>query len=164
MKNFPIKHEGSTFWISRAIGVASFVFAKKDGKLYVLANKRGDGVPDFRGFWNVPCGFLDYDETIRQAAAREVFEETGLQLASNKYKLFYINDDPMDSNNQNVTFRFYVNMGVVDELPAISMDNMEDGEVSDVKWVDVMMISNHKWAFNHNNIIKEIVVQKNLYQ
>ena len=34
----------------------------------------------FRGQWCFPCGFVEYDETIREAAVREGLEETGLRL------------------------------------------------------------------------------------
>lgn len=29
------------------------------------------------GFWNLPCGFLENDETVESGALREVLEETG---------------------------------------------------------------------------------------
>ena len=43
----------------------------------VLLVKRGDGATK-PGLWCVPCGFVDYGEEVRAAAAREVLEETGL--------------------------------------------------------------------------------------
>jgi ADP-ribose pyrophosphatase YjhB (NUDIX family) len=33
-----------------------------------------------RGTWCIPCGYLEYDEEIRQATAREMREETGLEV------------------------------------------------------------------------------------
>ncbi len=45
----------------------------KDGK--VLLAKRG--IEPRLGFWNLPCGFLENEETIQQGAKREVYEETG---------------------------------------------------------------------------------------
>ncbi len=45
----------------------------KDEK--ILLAKRG--IEPRLGFWNLPCGFLENDETIQQGAKREVYEETG---------------------------------------------------------------------------------------
>lgn len=35
------------------------------------------GIEPRLGFWNLPCGFLENEETVEQGAKREVYEETG---------------------------------------------------------------------------------------
>ena len=85
MNNFSIEHEGKIYWISRSMAVVCFVFAYIDGRWCVLANQRGEGTPDFQGYWNAPCGYLDYNETLEQAAIREVYEETGVKLTEAKF-------------------------------------------------------------------------------
>ena len=56
MKNFPVtikedlfiggeNMNGKTFWISRSMAVAMFVFTKLDSQWYILATKRGKGCP-----------------------------------------------------------------------------------------------------------------------
>lgn len=45
----------------------------KDGKI-MMARR---GIEPRLGFWNLPCGFLENEETIQQGAKREVYEETG---------------------------------------------------------------------------------------
>ena len=83
MKNFPLLDEnGKEWWISRSIAVTGCVFTFLNGKWCVLANKRGEGTPDFQGMWNMPCGYLDFNETTAEAVIREVYEETGVRLTS----------------------------------------------------------------------------------
>ena len=50
-------------------------------------------------------GYLDYNETTKQAAIRETYEETGVRLSHAKYWSF--NDNPEKDDLQNVTFRYY---------------------------------------------------------
>jgi ADP-ribose pyrophosphatase YjhB (NUDIX family) len=37
-----------------------------------------------RGSWCIPCGYIEYDEEIRAALAREMREETGLTVEARK--------------------------------------------------------------------------------
>lgn len=41
----------------------------------IMLAKRG--IEPQKGFWNLPCGYLENEETIQQGAKREVYEETG---------------------------------------------------------------------------------------
>jgi len=43
----------------------------------VLLAKRN--IQPRKGFWNLPCGFLELNETVEQGAKREVKEETGVE-------------------------------------------------------------------------------------
>ncbi len=38
------------------------------------------GIEPRKGYWNLPCGFLENDETVQQGALREVYEETGASV------------------------------------------------------------------------------------
>lgn len=46
----------------------------------VLLIKRAPGASR-AGFWAIPAGYVDYGEEVREAAAREMLEETGLEVS-----------------------------------------------------------------------------------
>lgn len=56
------------------VGVA-VVIMDEDGRLLMI--KRGPGTTR-PGLWAVPAGYVDYGEDVRDAARRELEEETGL--------------------------------------------------------------------------------------
>ena len=160
MKNHPIKNPetGKIEWVARNIAALTLITGyDKSGRLNVLANIRGPETPDpeFRGCWCLPCGYLDYDETIAEGAAREVFEETGLKINPKQLELFFINDNPKDDKRQNVTFRYKYTFPSYIENAILTSKNSEKGEVNCIKWILFDEIDNYKWAFNHDRIIKE---------
>jgi ADP-ribose pyrophosphatase YjhB (NUDIX family) len=44
----------------------------------VLLAKRA--IEPRKNLWNLPCGFMELSETVREGAAREVYEETGARV------------------------------------------------------------------------------------
>jgi 8-oxo-dGTP diphosphatase len=63
-----------------AVTVDVVIFTLADGQLQVLLVRRG--VPPFEGMWAVPGGFKRPDETLDEAATRELAEETGVDGAA----------------------------------------------------------------------------------
>jgi len=57
----------------------------------VLLIKRGS--EPFAGFWALPGGYVDWDETVEDAVKREVMEETGLTVTSLELIGVYSNPD-----------------------------------------------------------------------
>jgi 8-oxo-dGTP pyrophosphatase MutT (NUDIX family) len=158
LKNFPTVVDGKTYWISRSVAVVGFVFARVNKQLCILANKRGEGTPDFQGKWNVPCGYLDYDETGEEGCVREIFEETGVKLNPTDMKFIQVNTDPVNSNRQNVSLRYrtYLSEEFAKNI-TFTNKNSESNEVDDIKWIPIRDIDNYEWAFNHNELIKNMM-------
>ena len=156
-KNFPFKCHGKTLWYSRSVAVSIFTFCKnKLGEWCVLANQRGKGTPDYQGYWNCCCGYLDWNEDSIQAALRETKEETGVRIPKEKVKIVKVVSDPSE-NRQNVSIR---HVAVLDSFTSywsdFSKKYMEKDEVSDIMWIPVSKIGEYKWAFNHDKIITEL--------
>lgn len=56
-----------------------------DGAGRILLARRG--VEPRLGLWNLPSGYLEFGESIEEAAVREVREETGLEVVLNGFLL-----------------------------------------------------------------------------
>lgn len=158
MKNFPVEIKGKTYWISRSVSVTLIVFVITETETFLLANKRGPKTPDFQGYWNIPCGYLDYNETAEEAAVRELKEETGIEVYDCFLSLDGINSSPKE-NNQNVNIR-YVTIGSKELLSKEFVFDPE--EVEKVKWINVNDIDNYNWAFNHLEILKNTIYNRNI--
>lgn len=151
-------------WYSRSLAAALFVFCNdENGNLCVLASERGKEAADFQGKWNCTCGYLDWNETLAGAAIRELKEEVGVNLSTNDIKFFKLNDDPVDSNHQNVTARFCAFLdGKKTSDFKFSKEGNEGEEVGAIEWVKIADIHTKEWAFNHDKIIGEILKAKRL--
>lgn len=164
MKNFSIidSKTGREYWISRSVAVIVILFAYDlKGKQYVLTVKRGKGTPDpeYVGVHCLPCGYLDFDETTQEAAARELFEETGVKVNPNDLKLLSINDNPSDDKRQNITFRYFIEIkGIPIEgiNQILTNEFSEKDEVDFAEFIPVVNIDDYKWAFNQDKIINQL--------
>jgi len=65
---------GFVHWRNPSVGAAVLIH---DDAGRVLLVRRGPEATR-PGLWSVPAGFVDYGEEVREAAARELFEETSL--------------------------------------------------------------------------------------
>ena len=144
-----------TLYDGRYCAVSGFVFSYIDGGWYVLANKRGEGAPDYKHCWNVVCGFLEADETDRQGISREVAEETGYVISPDMWEFQGVETDPKVCNNGNVSLRFTT---IVDskKLETCSPEGGELAEVEDCDWIPIDYLDDYKWAFNHKSLIPEM--------
>lgn len=113
----------------------------------------------------MPCGYLSWGESLREGAAREVYEETGLKVNPKDLIFAGINDSPKE-NRENVTVRFIVEVPEKDILEVIynnDLDSQERGgeekEVEELVLVPYFYVKEHQneFAFNHDRVIKEII-------
>ena len=151
------EHAGKILWSGRYCAVTGIViYNNLDTDIdYILATKRGKGTPDYQGYWCMPCGFLEADESGKQGVVREIFEETGIKYDPEKFWLWDVQTEPELCNNGNVTLRYYT---VVDEMTTPNYVNIngEADEVEEVKWIPITEIDNYKWAFGHDDLIRKM--------
>jgi len=161
-KNIPNKSindkEGNIHWISRSVAVSFIVVFKtrKDDKIFFLGEKRSAIMPNYVGYWALPGGYLDYNETTLECGIREVFEETGVNLKDKDIK----NKFPVDtifkinSETENVVFT-YLHYNDTPLMKATLPQLRLSPEVDEVKWIELMDVPKYEWAFDHLELIKE---------
>jgi len=138
---------GHIVWECRSSAVCAHVYTRlPSGELGVLALKRGTA-GDFNGLWCMPCGYLDWGETTQEAAQREAYEETQIQIGELQFSHF--SDDPSD-HKENITFHYRTLIQHC-ELPEQDASNHE---VTEVKWMKLSEINQYQWAFHHDEVIQ----------
>lgn len=94
------------------------------------------------GKWALPGGYVERDETLQQAAAREVLEETGYEVGELTLLTIRDNPDRPKEDRQNIAF---VYVGQVRK-----QTGQADWEVDEQQWFDLEQLpSAPDMAFDH---------------
>src|ERR687893_3047026 len=101
------------------------------------------GSEPFEGKWALPGGFVDVGETVREAAVREVAEETGLAVEVSRLVGVYSEPD-RDPRGHNVSVAFLARV-LGGDLSA----------ASDAAEVSVLDPESVKLAFDHRRIVED---------
>lgn len=132
-----------TYQFSRAaVTVDIVVFALEEHDLQVMLIERD--LPPFAGTWALPGGFVRVDETVDQAAARELQEETGLQgiFLEQLYTFGAIHRDPRE---RVITIAYYALVNLAGHAVQASTD------ARSAAWFAVNDVP--KLAFDHRQIL-----------
>jgi len=106
------------------------------------------------GKWGLIGGFVGRDENIKEAAKREVFEETGYRIEN--ITLLAINDRPdrPHEDRQNIAFVFFAN--------AKKKEGKSDWESTSQEWFPLDALpKEEEVAFDHYKDIKLYIEYKN---
>lgn len=145
--------DGGKIWKSRNIAVSVMLIDDENDDCVdrVLLVKRGKDMTH-KGLWCFPCGYLDWDETVEDAAVREVYEETGFILTKDDLYFEGIDSDPSKfSQNVSIMYRTY---NPVNTNPQYAPD---PNEVEDLKWFSLFDLPD--MAFDHKERCVEYLNQ-----
>lgn len=115
----------------------------KDGQILMVqrAARLSEG-----GKWGVVGGYVDRDETVVQAAAREVYEETGWEVKELKLLTVIDRPDRPKEDRQNISFVFF--------CEAVKQTGQPDDESDDVQWYPLDALPpRDQIAFDHADSI-----------
>jgi len=102
------------------------------------------GKEPFEGDWALPGGFVDMAEPIRDAAIRELIEETGA-VVSNIQFLGYYDAIDRDPRGRTLSFAFLGITSKVNHIVAGADD------ASEARWFEIDNLP--KLAFDHKHIV-----------
>jgi len=125
-----------------AVTVDCVVFGFDEGDLKVLLIRRD--VEPFRGKWALPGGFVHIDESVEEAARRELREETGMERLYLE-QLYTFGDVNRDPRGRVITVAYYALVKLADHRVRATTD------ASSAAWFAVSEVAT--LAFDHNRII-----------
>ncbi len=95
---------GYTHYPNPALAVGVLLSDDKDRVCLVLR-----GEEPRKGFWGLPAGFMEGDETAENAAIRECLEETGLQVALNSlYEVYSYRHADRETSGVLILYRAHI--------------------------------------------------------
>lgn len=104
------------------------------------------GRPPFRGRWALPGGFCDAGETTEQCGAREVAEETGVEVRIGRLLGVY-SDPKRDPRGHTVS--------VLYEARPIRGDARGGDDAAEARWFTRREVEKLDLAFDHGKIVRE---------
>jgi 8-oxo-dGTP diphosphatase len=121
--------------------------APVDGELHLLVVRRGN--PPFEGQWALPGGYLEVDEDLATSAARELSEETGLDVdPSDLRQLGAYGAPDRDPRGRTISVAHVLRL----DSPAEAAGGDDAAEAA---WVEVGKALDDGLAFDHDQIVRD---------
>ena len=118
------------------------IFTLREGSLQVLLVKRG--VPPFEGQYAIPGGFIRGDESLEEAALRELHEETGVRNVFLE-QLYTFGDPTRDPRGRVITVAYYA-LIASDKLSLVA-----GADAAEAQWFPASGVP--PLAFDHKSIL-----------
>lgn len=126
-----------------SVTVDVLVFTIDKNILKVLLVKRG--IEPFKGQWAIPGGFIKINESLEDAAKRELLQETGIRDIYME-QLYSFGDPKRDPRERVVTIAYMA------LIPNENLKLRATTDASDVAWFSIKSLPD--LAFDHNKILK----------
>lgn len=129
------------------VDAAVFGFFDQQARLLLIKRKRYP----YEGQWAMPGGFVEMDEELEDAVARELAEETGLtDVRLEQMRAFgTVGRDP---RGRQITIVF---MGIVDEGQTVVRGG---DDASEARWFDIERLPENM-AFDHERIAQVAIAK-----
>jgi 8-oxo-dGTP diphosphatase len=145
----PLGYDPTAF-PSFAVTVDVVILTMADGVLHVLLVRRGE--EPFKGMWATPGGFKRPDETLAEAARRELSEETGVDVPSLLTQFGAYGDPGRDPRMNVVTVAY---LAVLRDVGAIVAGT--DAEDAALVPVSDILGERVELAFDHLRIVRDAI-------
>ncbi|MFA6941114.1 MAG: NUDIX hydrolase [Clostridiaceae bacterium] len=113
------------------------IFTKKEDKLSILLIKRKNH--PCIGMWALPGGFVNMDESLLDAAKRELLEETNVSNAPLS-QLITLGDLGRDPRDRNISTGY---ISLIEECPIVFGD-----DAADARWFDISIKEEENFGDN----------------
>jgi 8-oxo-dGTP diphosphatase len=133
-----------------AVTVDVVILTIAERRLHVLLVRRG--VPPFEGMWAIPGGFKRPDETLDEAAKRELLEETGVDGARLLRQFAAYGDPGRDPRMNVVTVAYFAVLSDMGDVVAGT-----DAAAASLVAVDDVVAGKVELAFDHDRIVRDAV-------
>lgn len=131
-------------WPRPMVATDTALFGLFKGKVELLLIHRKN--EPFKGRWALPGGFVDIDEELEDAAARELAEETGLKGVPLE-QIYIASKVGRDPRGRVITMVF---MGIITK----GRDKLKAGDdAAQARWFDIENLPKDL-AFDHNEVTK----------
>jgi len=123
------------------VGVGAAIF-NDDGKLFIT--KRGPGVQNDKGKWEIPGGAVEFGETCKQAVKREIKEENDIDIEV--LELLGVHDHILPDEGQHWFSPTYICRIVRGEPKILEPDKCTDigwFTVEETEQLDISSVTQH---------------------
>ncbi|MFX0056423.1 MAG: NUDIX domain-containing protein [Promethearchaeota archaeon] len=116
-----------------------------DGEMLLLVKRGRD---PYKDSWALPGGFVEYGETVEEAAAREVLEETGIRVTLEAILGVY-SDPRRDPRGHTITTVFIAR--------PVAGEPVAGDDAAEASWVSLESLEANMLAFDHSKIAEDLM-------